>query len=67
MNIDLPRSWMIGDQESDVLAGQRAGCHTIHIDPRLKRVAVGNAAGDLLSAVEMILGQRAVRSQGKVA
>lgn len=29
--LDLPRSWMIGDQESDVLAGQRAGCRTIHV------------------------------------
>ncbi len=67
MNIDLPRSWMIGDQASDVLAGQRAGCHTIHIDPRLKSVAVEHAAGDLLAAVEMILGQSAALAQGKVA
>ena len=29
--IDLSTSWMIGDNESDVLAGKTAGCHTIKI------------------------------------
>lgn len=28
-DLDLSRSWMIGDNEKDVLAGQRAGCRTI--------------------------------------
>ena len=27
-NIDLSRSWMIGDGEIDILAGKAAGCHT---------------------------------------
>lgn len=27
--LDLSRSWMIGDSETDVEAGQRAGCRTI--------------------------------------
>ncbi len=27
--LDLAKSWMIGDRESDVLAGLRAGCRTI--------------------------------------
>lgn len=27
-NIDLSRSWMVGDGRNDVLAGQRAGCRT---------------------------------------
>lgn len=27
-NIDLPQSWMIGDGENDVKAGQNAGCRT---------------------------------------
>jgi D-glycero-D-manno-heptose 1,7-bisphosphate phosphatase len=31
-NIDLSRSWMIGDILDDVEAGQRAGCHTVLID-----------------------------------
>lgn len=29
LNIDLPRSWMIGDGLSDVKAGKSAGCKTI--------------------------------------
>jgi hypothetical protein len=29
LNIDLGRSWMIGDSVRDVLAGRRAGCQTI--------------------------------------
>jgi D-glycero-D-manno-heptose 1,7-bisphosphate phosphatase len=31
--IDLPRSWMVGDRESDVEAGRGAGCRTILIAP----------------------------------
>ncbi len=30
-NIDLSQSWMIGDKDVDVLAGQSAGCKTIVI------------------------------------
>ena len=35
--LDLPRSWMVGDQSRDIEAGQRAGCRTI---------LVGNDPGD---------------------
>ncbi len=31
--IDLGRSWMVGDAESDVEAGRRAGCRTIRVGP----------------------------------
>jgi len=31
-DIDLDRSWMIGDSESDIEAGKRAGCKTILIE-----------------------------------
>ncbi len=33
MDIDLTQSWMIGDADRDVLAGQRAGCMTILVNP----------------------------------
>jgi len=29
--IDLPNSWMVGDSDSDILAGKRAGCRTVRI------------------------------------
>ncbi len=32
LNIDLGRSWMVGDILDDVEAGQRAGCKTVLID-----------------------------------
>jgi len=31
-DIDLSRSWMVGDNESDVTAGKRAGCRTIRVN-----------------------------------
>lgn len=31
LDLDLSRSWMVGDSESDVLAGQAAGCRTAFI------------------------------------
>jgi len=34
LHLDLSRSWMIGDAESDVEAGRRAGCRTIWIDSK---------------------------------
>ena len=30
-DLDLSRSWMIGDNQSDILTGQRAGCRTIFV------------------------------------
>ena len=31
MNLDLSRSWMIGDHETDITAGRAAGCRTIRV------------------------------------
>jgi D-glycero-D-manno-heptose 1,7-bisphosphate phosphatase len=32
LDIDLTTSWMIGDTDTDVLAGQKAGCRTVLIE-----------------------------------
>lgn len=32
LNLDLNNSWMIGDKSSDILAGKKAGCHTIMVN-----------------------------------
>lgn len=45
LNIDLEKSWMIGDSDSDVVAGEAAGCKSIKIEE-----------GGLLEAVRGILG-----------
>ena len=35
-NIDLSQSWMIGDSETDIQAGQAAGCQTIFVTGGLR-------------------------------
>lgn len=37
LSIDLNSSWMIGDRDSDIQAGQKAGCRTIMIGPQQLR------------------------------
>lgn len=32
-DLDLPASWMVGDKETDVTTGHRAGCQTIRVGP----------------------------------
>ncbi len=33
--LDLAASWMVGDNEKDVIAGQRAGCRTIFVGTKM--------------------------------
>lgn len=60
--IDLARSWMIGDNESDVLAGQRAGCRTIYVGAGALSlqpdflVPTMDGLGELLSRVLPVTG-----------
>lgn len=63
--IDLSHSWMIGDRDTDILCGQRAGCRTLLIlhpragdhQGRSKPEAV---AADLAEAVQVIIAETAV-------
>jgi histidinol-phosphate phosphatase family protein len=63
LGLDLGASWMIGDMESDVLAGLNAGCRSILVrsgqstDARVAALA-GRfpVAADLADAVDRILG-----------
>jgi D-glycero-D-manno-heptose 1,7-bisphosphate phosphatase len=45
LNIDLSRSYMIGDKESDIEAGKRAGCRTILLKQPGKSNSCGTMAG----------------------
>ncbi|MBI5045434.1 MAG: HAD-IIIA family hydrolase [Candidatus Niyogibacteria bacterium] len=54
-NIDLGRSYMIGDTENDMLAGQAAGCKTVLIRTDYNVGVICNyAANNLLLAAKMI-------------
>ena len=60
-NLDLSRSWLIGDQDSDVECGTRAGCRTVALaNPHSAKKRPGKhaptmSARDLQDAVEKIL------------
>ena len=60
LDIDLSRSWMIGDEPRDIQAGKRAGCRTILIrrngrmDP-LKGGAPTFVAGNFSEAVDLVV------------
>ena len=54
-NIDLSRSWMIGDGKNDVEAGKAAGCKTVLLGEDECEADI--TAEDLLAAVEVILGK----------
>ena len=54
-NIDLSRSWMIGDGENDVKAGKAAGCRTVLLGE--KNAGQDLTSDDLPGAVERILNE----------
>lgn len=63
--IDLPKSWVIGDHPSDILMGKNSGCNTIflltgHGERHLEELKSQNisptiVAGNFLSAAKMIM------------
>lgn len=66
LGIDLPGSWMIGDTDSDILAGRAAGCRTILIAyPPSGHKRSGTLTADAVlpsldAAVTMLLGAERV-------
>lgn len=63
LRIELDRAVIIGDSDSDLLAGRAAGTSTILLRPGADRSAAVNAdavADDLPSAVRLILDARSV-------
>lgn len=57
-NIDLSRSWMIGDRDSDMQAGRSAGCKTILVGNTEKSANADLRFSDLLQAVKYITKTR---------
>ncbi|MDC7279108.1 HAD-IIIA family hydrolase [Butyrivibrio fibrisolvens] len=55
-NIDLSKSWMIGDSERDVLAGKAAGCKTILIaDDTRKRYGQDYTVSNLYEGINLLI------------
>lgn len=52
--IDLARSWMIGDQDSDMRAGRAAGCRTALIAPEPGSSSADLVAPSLLEASRIL-------------
>ncbi|MCE9618519.1 MAG: HAD family hydrolase [Planctomycetes bacterium] len=69
--IDLPRSWMVGDQERDVAAGAAAGCRTLLLSVNREHSAASAAdfvEADLLHAARRIAaGEIESPSRGTIA
>jgi D-glycero-D-manno-heptose 1,7-bisphosphate phosphatase len=58
LDLDLPRSFMVGDRASDMAAGEAAGCSTVFIDRGYGEKKPEKAwayAGSLGEAVEQIV------------
>lgn len=57
-NIDLTKSWMVGDSDSDIMAGKNAGCSTVLIGESNENMCASN----LLEAVDYIIGRKDYRN-----
>lgn len=64
MDIDLAASWMIGNSERDVLAGQAAGCRTILLTSRDSPPSdpANFVAPNLLDAANIVLEKKTAES-----
>lgn len=56
-NINLEESWMIGDGENDIKAGEIAGCRTALISEGFEGYGADVIANSLLGTVEVILAK----------
>ena len=52
--LDLARSWMIGDSESDIEAGRRAGCRTLRVAPPSASTSADERVPDMAALVDWL-------------
>jgi D-glycero-D-manno-heptose 1,7-bisphosphate phosphatase len=56
-NINPAQSWMVGDRDRDIQAGEKAGLRTVHIVSGDEKPIGLHYAGNLLEAADIILSQ----------
>jgi len=61
LDIDLAESFMIGDSETDILAGKAAGCRTLLIEGKRCECEPDHVVDDLLEAAWTVLAQGDLR------
>jgi len=49
LSIDISSSWMIGDRDSDIQAGQKAGCRNILIGTQHRQYGIPDKSNPILS------------------
>ena len=67
LDVSLEDSWTIGDSESDVIAGQLAGCRTVLISPARGRRGAEAIASSLDAASRMIVHDDGTQPAEEVA
>ncbi|OFY71277.1 MAG: hypothetical protein A3G23_02060 [Bacteroidetes bacterium RIFCSPLOWO2_12_FULL_37_12] len=55
-NIDISKSWMIGDTERDIIAGKKMNLRTILISDKEESFKEDYKTKNLISAVDLIIG-----------
>ena len=66
-DVDMAASWMIGDSDHDVQAGQNAGCHTaLIVDEKSTDGGADVYRSSLLDAIQQILQVHSFPSQGRL-
>ncbi len=66
-HLDLSRSWMVGDNEKDVVAGQRAGCRTLLVRPGDEPTVAEHRVASMAEVPAFLARQLSVRTQGNQA
>ena len=59
LGLDIPSSWMVGDDESDIQAGEAAGCSTALLGAAIPQISATVHASTLSAVTDLILARRA--------